>query len=140
LLVSASLTIAGFAHAGPLPVVPPSEVGLSASRLQAIDALVQSAVNRRTIPGAVLMVGRQGKLVVRKAYGNRALRDRTERNSLETIYDLASLTKVIATTSSILKLQEEGQLQLSDRIGLYLPEAATSGKEAITIESLLRHR
>jgi CubicO group peptidase (beta-lactamase class C family) len=75
------------------------------------------------IPGAVLLIGHKGQIVHRKAYGKRALVPAAEPMTVDTIFDLASLTKVVATTtSSLMKLFEEGKFRLNDRVTQYLPE------------------
>ncbi len=103
-----------------------------------LDAVVQEAIERDEIPGAVLWVGHKGVVVHRKAYGFRALAPRRERMTLDTIFDAASLTKVVATTSAVMKLFEAGQLRLNDRVTRYLPEFQ-GGKSEITVRDLLTH-
>lgn len=103
-----------------------------------LDAIVQEAIARDEIPGAVLWVGHKGAVVHRKAYGFRALTPRREPMTLETIFDAASLTKVVATTSAVMKLFEEGKLRLNDRVTRYLPEFQ-GGKSDVTVRDLLTH-
>ncbi len=103
-----------------------------------LDALVNQAIEDHTIPGAVLLVSHNGEVVHRKAYGNRALVPAEEPMTLDTIFDCASLTKVIATTTSVMMLVEEGKIRLTDRITKYLPEFAR-GRSPITIEELMTH-
>jgi uncharacterized protein YbbC (DUF1343 family)/CubicO group peptidase (beta-lactamase class C family) len=104
----------------------------------ALDAAVDEAVRDGLIPGAVLIVGHDGKILHRKAYGSRALVPAREAMTLDTIFDLASLTKVIATTSGAMKIFEEGKLRLSDKVTDYLPEFQ-GGKSDITIRDLMTH-
>src|SRR5207247_10641129 len=87
---------------------------------------------------AVLIVGHNGEIVYRKAYGRRALIPRAEAMTVDTIFDCASLTKVVATTSSVMKLFEDGKLRLDDRVTEYLPEFQ-GGKSGITIRNLMTH-
>jgi uncharacterized protein YbbC (DUF1343 family)/CubicO group peptidase (beta-lactamase class C family) len=101
--------------------------------------LVQEAIARRELPGAVLLVGRDGRIVYRKAFGNRALTPSVEPMTPDTIFDLASLTKVVATTTSILILVEEGRLRLLDRVAAFVPGFGRYGKDDITIRDLLTH-
>src|SRR5689334_928398 len=75
----------------------------------ALDATVNQAIEEGRIPGAVLIVGHNGEIVHRQAYGKRALEPTPEPMTLDTIFDCASLTKVIATTSSMMKLFEQGR-------------------------------
>lgn len=103
-----------------------------------LDQAVEQAIEQGQIPGAVLLVGHQGRIVHRKAYGKRALVPRAEAMTVDTIFDLASLTKVVATTPSLMKLFEEGKFRLNDRVTQYLPEFQ-DGKSDITIRNLLTH-
>src|SRR5580692_627567 len=104
----------------------------------ALDSAVDQAVRDGLIPGAVLLVGRDGKILHRKAYGQRALVPSREPMTVDTIFDAASLTKVIATTSSVMKLFEEGKLRIADPVTAYLPEFQ-GGKSDITIRDLMTH-
>jgi uncharacterized protein YbbC (DUF1343 family)/CubicO group peptidase (beta-lactamase class C family) len=108
-------------------------------RLPAIDAVIEQAIHDKNIPGAVLLIGHNGHVVYRKAYGMRALEPRREVMTLDTIFDLASLTKVIATTPAMMQLVEQGKLRLGDPVAKYLPEFAQNGKQDITIRQLLTH-
>src|SRR5271170_6228362 len=104
----------------------------------ALDAVIERAVHDGLIPGAVLVAGRDGKILHRKAYGQRALVPSREPMTVDTIFDAASLTKVIATTPSLMKLFEEGKLRLNDPVTAYLPEFQ-GGKSEITIRDLMAH-
>ncbi len=104
----------------------------------ALDAQIDQAVRSGLIPGAVLLVGHDGKIVHRKAYGQRSLVPAREPMTLDTIFDLASLTKVVATTPAIMKLFEQGKIRLSDPVTVYLPEFQ-GGKSDITVRDLLTH-
>ena len=104
----------------------------------ALDAAVEQAVTEGRIPGAVLLVSHQGRIVHRKAYGLRSITPRREPMTLDTIFDAASLTKVVATTPAIMKLVEEGKLRLNDRVTQYLPEFQ-GGASEITVRNLLTH-
>ncbi|HKC85265.1 MAG TPA: exo-beta-N-acetylmuramidase NamZ domain-containing protein, partial [Blastocatellia bacterium] len=92
------------------------------------------------LPGAVVIVGRKGKVVWRRAYGNRALEPAPEPMTVDTIFDLASLTKVVATATSMMILVERGLVRLGDPVSRYVPEFGESGKKSITVEQLLTHR
>src|SRR5690349_19892043 len=111
---------------------------LSAQSFTSIDDAINTAIQEGKIPGAVLVLGHNGKVVYEKAYGNRALVPQQEAMTLDTIFDCASLTKVIATTSSIMKLFEQGKFRLNDKVTDYLPEFQ-GGKSDITIRNLLTH-
>ncbi|HUO97497.1 MAG TPA: serine hydrolase domain-containing protein, partial [Rhizomicrobium sp.] len=104
----------------------------------ALDECVEKAIAAGKTPGAVVLTGHPGQVLYKKAYGDRALEPRRERMSEDTIFDAASLTKVIATTSSIMKLFEQGKVRLGDRVTEYLPEFQ-GGKSDITVRHLLTH-
>ena len=107
--------------------------------LAAVDAVIEQAIHEGQIPGAVLLVGHDGHVIYRKAYGIAALEPRREPMTLDTIFDLASLTKVIATTPAVMQLVEQGKVRLNDPVAKYLPEFAQNGKEDITVRQLLTH-
>lgn len=102
------------------------------------DGPIEQAVKDGLIPGAVLLVGHEGKVIYRKAYGERALIPKREPMAVDTIFDAASLTKVIATTSSVMKLFEQGKIRLNDPVTKYLPEFQ-GGHSDITIRNLMTH-
>ncbi len=104
----------------------------------ALDDAINQAIREDRIPGAVLLVGHNGAPVYSKAYGNRAVVPAPELMTVETIFDCASLTKVVATTSALMKLFEQGKLRLNDRVTEYLPEFQ-GGKSQITIRNLMTH-
>src|SRR5262245_12964855 len=105
---------------------------------QALDDAINEAIRQNKMPGAVVLVGHEGQIVYRKAYGNRALVPRIEPMTLDTIFDCASLTKVVATTSSMMKLLEQGKYRLNDKVNDYLPEFQ-GGKSDTSIRNLLTH-
>ena len=109
------------------------------SAFAAVDQIMNSAVARGTIPGGVVLVGHDGQVVYRKAFGMRSLEPVKEAMTVDTIFDIASMTKCIATATSVMKLVEEGKLRLNDPVATYLPEFAKNGKENITIRQLLTH-
>ena len=104
-----------------------------------MDAVIAEAIESKRLPGAVVLVGRKGRIVWLKAYGARAVEPAREPMTSETIFDLASLTKVIATATSIMILVERGKVRLSDPVSNYIPELKGEGRERITIEQLLTH-
>ena len=103
-----------------------------------MDATIQEAISEGQIPGAVVVVGHKGSVIFQKAYGHRALVPRREPMTLDTIFDVASLTKVVATTSAIAKLVEEGKLRLNEKVTEYIPEFQ-GGNSDITVRNLLTH-
>ncbi len=132
ILVSAS----AMAAAAPLPKTSTPKADV---QLGSVDAIINQAVAEGNIPGAVLVVGHNGRVVYRKAYGSRALEPKRELMTVDTIFDMASLTKVIATTTAVMQLVEQGKVRLNDPVAKYLPEFAQNGKEDITIRQLLTH-
>jgi uncharacterized protein YbbC (DUF1343 family) len=108
------------------------------SGAHAIDDLIETAVRDGKIPGAVVLVGHNGHVVYEKAYGKRALVPSSEPMTLDTIFDCASLTKVVATTSSVMALVEAGKIRISDKVTDYLPEFQ-SGNSDLTIRDLMTH-
>ncbi|MFN0109914.1 MAG: exo-beta-N-acetylmuramidase NamZ domain-containing protein [Blastocatellia bacterium] len=123
-----------------LTTTAPSAVGMSPTQLFNIDQIVEAEIAKKQLPGAVVLVGRQGKIVWRRAYGNRALEPQVEAMTTDTIFDLASLTKIVATATSVMILVERGLVRLGDPVSRYIPEFAENGKRAITVEHLLVHR
>src|SRR5438477_1455583 len=109
------------------------------NRFAVVDAIVQDAIHAGQIPGAVVVVWHNGQALYRKAFGYRALEPRREAMTLDTIFDIASLTKVVATTTAVMQLVGKGQVRLSDPVAKYIPEFAQNGKEDVTVRELLTH-
>src|ERR1700687_4155868 len=126
--------------AAKVPFTRPSTVALSAQRLAQMDQVIEDAIAQHQLPGAVVLVARKGRVVWRKTYGERTVEPRHEAMTPDTIFDLASLTKVVATATSIMILVERGKVRLSDPLSDYIPEIKGEGRERITIELLLTHR
>ena len=123
-----------------LPQTKPELVSTSSSQLALMDAVIEEGINQHKLPGAVVVVGRKGKVVWKKAYGAKTLEPAREPMSVDTIFDLASLTKVVATATSVMILIERGKVRLSDSVSVYIPELKGEGRDRITIEQLLTHR
>jgi len=100
---------------------------------------VERAIQQGNMPGAVVLIGHQGKVVYRKAFGSRSLEPTVEPMTVDTVFDMASLTKVIATTGSIMRMVQLGQIKLNDPVARYIPDFAQNGKGEITIRQLLTH-
>lgn len=122
-----------------LPVAAPEEVGLDAARLDRIDAVVREAIDRGDAPGAVVLVVHQGRVALRRAYGARAEAPEPRGMTPDTVFDLASLTKPIATATSIMLLVERGKIRLSDKVSEHIPAFSQRGKGDVTVEQLLLH-
>ncbi|MCU1297527.1 MAG: hypothetical protein JWO91_1805 [Acidobacteriaceae bacterium] len=108
-------------------------------RLGVLDNIVLEAIHNGQVPGAVLLVWHNGTVVYRKAFGNRALEPRREPMTVDTIFDLASLTKVVATTTAVMQLIQAGEVRPNEPVTKYLPEFGQNGKEDITVRELLTH-
>jgi uncharacterized protein YbbC (DUF1343 family)/CubicO group peptidase (beta-lactamase class C family) len=121
------------------PLATSSTRAATPVRLGEVDSIIGKAIADGNIPGAVLMVGHNGSVIYRKAYGERALEPKREPMTLDTIFDLASLTKVIATTTAVMQLIEQGKIRLNDPVAKYLTEFAQNGKDDITVRQLLTH-
>ncbi|MFH1716238.1 MAG: serine hydrolase domain-containing protein [Planctomycetota bacterium] len=109
------------------------------SRLDQIDAVIQEEIENGNFPGAVVLVGRQGDIVYWKAFGRKIIEPSEEPMDKNTVFDLASLTKPLATAASILILRDRKKLDLDDYVGKYLPAFACNGKEHVRIRHLLTH-
>src|SRR5262245_4639623 len=124
LILSAAMTLALDAAA--------ANSGFREDKLKALDQAIEKAITQGNIPGAVVWVEAKGN-VYQKAYGNRALKPRKEAMTTDTIFDLASLTKVLGTAPSIMRLVERGKLDLGQTVTSVLPEFKGNGKDVITI-------
>ena len=109
------------------------------ARLASIAPVVAQAVREGKCPGAVVLVGHNGHVVYRQAFGYRALEPRKLRMTPTTIFDLASLTKVVATTPAVMQLFEQGKIRLEDPVADYWPEFGANGKDQVTVQELLTH-
>jgi uncharacterized protein YbbC (DUF1343 family)/CubicO group peptidase (beta-lactamase class C family) len=113
--------------------------GFDNAALGRIDEVVADAIKARQLPGAVVVVGRGDQVVFRKAYGQRAVLPAPEPMTIDTIFDLASLTKVVATTPSVMMLVEQGRIRLTDPVASFIPEFAKYGKDRVTVRDLMTH-
>jgi serine-type D-Ala-D-Ala carboxypeptidase len=111
----------------------------AAEGLDRIDGAIRKGIERGDCPGAVVLVVHKGRVVWRKAYGDRARQPAVVPMTADTVFDLASLTKPVATASSVMLLVERGKLRLSDRVADHIPAFGAKGKDKITVENLLLH-
>src|SRR5579872_6039814 len=109
------------------------------SRLGVVDSIVQEAIRDDQIPGAVVLIGHEGQVIYRKTFGDRALEPRREPMSVDTIFDVASLTKVVATSIAVTQLVQKGEVRVNEPVAKYIPEFAENGKDEITVRELLTH-
>ncbi len=117
----------------------PEDVGFLSSQLKYIDTAVRASIRAGETPGAVVLVARHGRIAYLKAFGQRSVQPKQEAMTTDTIFDVSSLTKVIATGPSILLLVENGAVRLDDRVKRYLPDFTGGGKDSITVKQLLIH-
>ncbi len=104
-----------------------------------VDEIVQAGIAAKAAPGAVVLIGRGDQTVYEKAYGTRATVPSTEPMTLDTVFDLASLTKVVATTTAVMTLVEQGRVRLNDPVASFVPGFDRYGKAGITVRHLLTH-
>lgn len=135
-LLTTSLSASGRA----IPESDPETLGFDPAKLSAIDGIVDGAISSGQVPGAVVIVGRKGAIVYAKSFGDRCVDPAREPLTRDTIFDLASLTKPLATATSVMILVDRGKIRLDDTLAKLLPEFDNHGKGAITVEQLLRHR
>ncbi|HMK50799.1 MAG TPA: exo-beta-N-acetylmuramidase NamZ domain-containing protein, partial [Thermodesulfovibrionales bacterium] len=112
---------------------------LSSRDLKPAEEIIRREIRSGHIPGAVLIVGSAEKIILKKAYGYRSIKPVKESMTVDTIFDLASLTKVVATTTAVMQLVDRGKLGIDDKVSEYWPEFKANGKEDITVRHLLTH-
>lgn len=117
----------------------PEDAGMSSAKLAKIDSIANDAIIQGAMPGCQVLVARKGKVIYYKTFGNRAY-DSKEPVRKTDIYDLASITKVAATTITAMKLYEQKKLLPSDSIVFYLPELRNSNKQDLTIKEVMAHQ
>jgi CubicO group peptidase (beta-lactamase class C family) len=138
-LVALLLPPAALAGPARLQEAKPEAVGLDPARLAEIDRTVEAAVTQGKTPGAVVLIARHGKVAYRKAFGRRQTQPIGEPMTADTVFDLASLTKPMATATAVMQLVERGKLRLGDRVADHLPGFGKRGKKKVTVEQLLLH-
>ncbi|WP_437683439.1 serine hydrolase domain-containing protein [Sorangium sp. So ce131] len=116
----------------------PESVGLSADRVEDVFSRVQRRVSDGLFPGAVALIARRGRIVGHRAFGTR-VRGEDEPVTLDTLFDVLSITKVVATATAALVLVQDGVLRLNDRVADFVPGFAGSGKNAVTVRDMLRY-
>jgi beta-N-acetylhexosaminidase len=120
-------------------VAKPYGVGLDSAKLQSIDSIANDAIAKGATPGCVVLVVKDEKIAYYKAFGHLSYTT-NQAVTTETVYDMASVTKICATTLSIMKLYDEGKIDLNKTLGDYLPWVKGSNKEKLTIENILLHQ
>ena len=126
---------------GPRPVKKISwqKAKMDSSLAERIDKAVAKSIDDGQMSGCVVLIGRRGGIVFEKAYGNRQVEPEKEEMTTDTVFDMASLTKPVATATAVMILIERGQLRLQDKVSKFFPEFAAKGKQDMTIEQLLVH-
>lgn len=122
-----------------LPVADTDALRIDASLLEPIEALVEQAIEEAKMPGAVVMIGHAGSIVFHRAYGQRQVAPEPLPMKPDTVFDMASITKPVATATSLMILRDRGVIFLQDKVSKHLPEFAVNEKQDITIEQLLLH-
>ncbi len=117
----------------------PEEVGINSNNLTEIDKIAYEAIANQATPGCIVLVAKDGKVIFNKAYGYHTY-DRTTPDKLTDIFDLASVTKISATTIETMRLTEEGRLNIDSTMGTYLPMARKTNKNNVKISELLEHQ
>jgi beta-glucosidase-like glycosyl hydrolase/CubicO group peptidase (beta-lactamase class C family) len=122
-----------------LPDIDPSMAGFNEQKLNVIDSIVKDGITQGAYPGAVVLVAKDGRVVYEKAFGKMTFTNPAPMTT-RTIFDLASVTKICATTISVMKLYDEGKLDLNKPLGDFLPWVKGSNKEALTVNDILLHQ
>jgi CubicO group peptidase (beta-lactamase class C family) len=124
-----------------LPVNTPKSVGMSSARLASIDRIVMRGINAGGYPGASVVIGRNGYAVYQRGFGKLGWTTNSPRVTADrSIYDLASLTKVVGTTTAAMVLYDQGRLDLNAPVSTYLPAFSGGWKDSVTVRQLLTHR
>ena len=132
----------GIVHGGVKPVragISPQQPFRTKDKLASIDSIVRDGIAKKAFPGCVVMAVHNGKIIYDKAFGTYEFGP-SQAVNLESIYDLASVTKVSATTLSIMKLYEEGKIDLDKKLGNYLPVVRGTNKASLQIDDILMHQ
>jgi CubicO group peptidase (beta-lactamase class C family) len=141
MLAVALVALAAFTTADDLPVKPAKDVGMSKARLEVVDRIVKRGIRGGGYPGAAVVVGREGAAVLKRGYGKMTWGSKgTPVSADQTIYDLASLSKVIGTTTAVMVLYDQGKISLNAPVSQYLPEFSGGLKDQVTVQQLLTHR
>jgi len=117
----------------------PEEVGLDSKVLTKIDRIAEEAILKKATPGCVVLVAKDGQVVFNKAYGHHTYK-KLQRTSTTDIFDLASITKIAASTVSVMKLHDEGKLSVYETVDKYLPPARGTNKVGIVVQDMMAHR
>ena len=124
---------------GRIKYTVPEDVNINSADLKPIDDIMNQAIAERATPGAVVMVLKDGKVIFNKAYGNHTY-ENTRPDKITDIFDIASVTKIGATTMAVMRLMEEGKLKLDTNVGAYIPLARNTNKNNIPVRQVMLHQ
>lgn len=113
---------------------------MDSATLSRIDDVVAEGLRRKLMPGAVVLIARQQRVVFLKAYGSRSIKPSVEPMTTDTVFDMASITKPMATATSVMKLVELGKVDLDAPVAKYIPQFGANGKDRVTVRHLLTHQ
>ncbi len=116
----------------------PERVGMSSQKLKKLDSMALLAINHKTTPGLQLLVARKGKVIYNKSFGTHVYNEK-EQVKFNDVYDVASLTKILATLPMVMELEDKGVISLDSKLGQLLPDFRDSNKRNITLKELLSH-
>lgn len=142
-LLSIILSVAAIAQ--PLLKVTPEQAGMDSKKLSNVDRIIGESIKKGEIPGAVIAVVRDGKMVYLKAYGNKSVYPDTVKMAVNTVFDLASVSKPVGTAIAFMQLVEQGRVRLTDNVSMYIDgfkpyvDSATGKKIDIRVIDLLTH-
>jgi CubicO group peptidase (beta-lactamase class C family) len=139
-LLFSTVALAAYVHGDGLPAASPTSVGMSAERLAKIDHVIERGISAGGYPGAAVVVGRRGSAVWEKGFGHLGWASSDPDVTANTIYDLASLTKVVGTTTAVMMLYDDKKIALDEPVKTYLPEFSGGNKDLVTVRMLLEHR
>ncbi|MEB0248535.1 MULTISPECIES: serine hydrolase [unclassified Mucilaginibacter] len=117
----------------------PEDAGINADNLKEIDAIAQEAISNRATPGCVVLVAKDGKVIFNKAYGYHTY-DNSIPDRITDIFDIASMTKISATTMEAMQLYDQGKLNLDSTLGTYLAISRNSNKKTLAVREILEHQ
>lgn len=144
-LLAAVLFVTTALNCQPIPRTTPEKSGFDLARLSVADDIIYESINSGTIPGAVLAVVKDGKMVYLKAYGNKSVYPKVEKMEVNTVFDMASVSKPVGTAISFMQLIEQGKVRLYDNVSMYIPDfkgftdSVTGKTTEIRIIDLLTH-
>lgn len=122
-----------------LKYTTPEEVGIHSKYLLKIDSIANDAIAQKAFPGCVIQIVKDGKVFYEKAFGSQTYEDKTP-VKISDIYDIASITKIAATTISLMKLEDDDAINVKRKLDIYLPEAKETNKQHLHIDDILTHQ